>query len=331
MWFIEHKGELNFSLNRLYCSVEVSKQATWKAILRREQREQEIAALEEQVLAVRKAHGGCGLEKLYYRLQPKFIGRDRFVEIFQALGHGIKKRPNRARTTFRGHLRIHNYIEGMVVHFPDQLWQSDITYYRVGERFFYLIFIIDVYTKMILGYGAFDHMRSEANLSVLKQALKSRGNGPMLSLIHHSDHGSQYMAKTYLEHLKRHQILISMGDKAQENAYAERINRTIKEEYLDYKRISSLNQLKKELRIAVRDYNFHRPHKHLQMTTPVLFEQQLKQNSLDRYPIFLIQTQDGPDFRRRLKSISADLKIHNAFFCPIQANSMFYSKVVNRS
>ena len=74
-------------------------------------------------------------------------------------------------------------------------------------------------------------MRATDNISALKMALK-KGKSPK---IHHSDRGSQYVSKEYVRLLEINGTKVSMGKTAQDNAYAERINRTIKEEYLEYK------------------------------------------------------------------------------------------------
>ena len=76
----------------------------------------------------------------------------------------------------------------MLVNNKNQVWQTDITYYQIGDRFFYIVFIIDVYTRQILGYSASNHMRAEANVKALKMAIRNC-NGVTKGIIHHSDHG----------------------------------------------------------------------------------------------------------------------------------------------
>ncbi|MEL7006951.1 MAG: DDE-type integrase/transposase/recombinase, partial [Bacteroidota bacterium] len=177
---------------------------------------------------LRKEHPGCGVEKMYYALKPDFIGRDRFIDTFMAMGYRIVKHKNYRRTTRAGSMYYPNLIQGLQVRAPSTVWQSDITYIRIGERYHYAVFIIDVYTKKIVGYQVSDHMRAKANMLALKKALK--GNRP--PVIHHSDRGSQYTYKGYINLLTSKECRISMAESAQNNAYAERINRTIKEEYL---------------------------------------------------------------------------------------------------
>ena len=89
--------------------------------------------------------------------------------------------------------------------------------------------------------------------------------------IHHSDKGSQYTYKSYTDLLESHATTISMALSAQDNAYAERINRTIKEEYLDHWKPQSFSQLRRQVKNAVNNYNNKRSHDHLNKRNPEEF------------------------------------------------------------
>jgi DNA-binding LytR/AlgR family response regulator len=121
--------------------------------------------------------------------------------------------------------------------------------------------------KEIVGFSVSDHMRATANIMALKMALK-KWKSPQ---IHHSDRGSQYISKGYIQLLESTGTKISMGKSAQENAYAERINRTIKEEYIGHKWLRSIGQLRSIVTGAVLHYNQFRPDKNLGMLTPFDF------------------------------------------------------------
>ena len=82
----------------------------------------------------------------------------------------------------------------MSVYAPSMICQSDITYIYVGERFYYAVFIIDVYTKKIIGHQLSNHMRANANVKAMQKALENN-EAPM---IHHSDRGSQYIYNEYI-------------------------------------------------------------------------------------------------------------------------------------
>lgn len=253
-------------MNKVYRVAGVSKQAHYKFQQQTHKWEMMVNQLTVEVDAIRSEHPGCGLEKIYWGLQPKGIGRDKFIAVFQSMGYGVKKQKNFHRTTIPTHIKFPNLITGMRLDGPDQLWQTDITYVYVKDRFYYLVFIIDVYTKVIKGYAVSDHMRAEANIKALNMAF--RHSGELVGLVHHSDRGSQYVDKTYQELLHQRGIYISMGIQAQDNAYAERINGTIKNEYLKYRTIRNLEELRKQVKQAVKHYNEARPHNHLPERKP---------------------------------------------------------------
>jgi transposase InsO family protein len=308
-------------MNRLYAIAGVSKQGHHQAKAREEYWNLLINNLSVELELIRKNHPGCGLEKIYRILQPEGIGRDRFIAAFQSLGYGVLKKKNYHRTTIPTHIRFPNLITGMRLDGSNQLWQTDITYILVNGRFYYLSFIVDVYTKQIKGYSVSDHMRAEANIRALRMAFKC--SSPCLeSLIHHSDRGSQYVDKSYQKLLKQKGIYISMGMQAQDNAYAERINGTIKNEYLIYRTINNFKELKKYVRQAVNHYNNWRPHNHLKnRASPNQFEKELLHlNDQDRPTVIVyaegnykITRASSPcDFRPRTGPLAHD--------CPIVIN-----------
>jgi transposase InsO family protein len=263
---------MNYSLNTLYRAINISKQAVW-AHFQREQRD--LALLRKIIKQVdkrRSKHPGCGLEKLYWQIQPEGIGRDKFCAWMGDLGYGVVRPKNKMRTTFAAHKVFDNLIEGRVVSGPNQVWQSDITYIKVGGTFYYLTFIIDVYSRRIVGYATSKNLRAEANLRALKQALANCSAGQLKGLVHHSDRGSQYTDRRYLALLRSHNISISMGKIAQDNAYAERINGTIKNEYLVPRQPENFRQLKRQAKQAVMDYNTVRLHRSLGRQAPVDYE-----------------------------------------------------------
>jgi transposase InsO family protein len=151
-------------------------------------------------------------------------------------------------------------IEGLTIDNINRVIQSDITYFQILDQWCYLVFIEDVYSRRITGYNAGEYLFAEANVKALQMSLALRGIDQYPDLIHHSDKGSQYIYDIYVKHLKQHNIKISMCDSPYENAYTERINGIIKNEYLIPKNITSFRQLEKELARTIRLYNEERPH-----------------------------------------------------------------------
>lgn len=268
----------------MYRCVGISKQAVQQYAKQQVVYEQSLAELIVLADEIREEHPGCGVEKLYYTLQPDFIGRDKFIDIFMRIGFRVKRDRNYIRTTYSVASQYPNLIKAMLVNRPCQIWQSDITYIGVGDRFYYAVFIIDVYTKQIVGYNVCDNMRATANIAALRMALKKH-RAPK---IHHSDRGSQYIYKDYLKILEQNNCQVSMATTAQDNAYAERINRTIKEEYLNHRKLQTIAHLKSEVSKAVNHYNRKRLHNHLGRMTPDGFERAWAANTLQPKPGFFI-------------------------------------------
>lgn len=283
-------------MNGIYQIAGLSKQAYHKHRLKREHDQALVEQLRQCVEVERGDHGGGGLEKLYYRIKPDWLGRDKFVKLFREMGYGVQRKRKYARTTRSGPFRYPNLIEGLLLWEKNRLWQTDITYYRIGEQFYYLIFIIDVYTKVIKGYSVSEHIRAEANVRALKMAIDSEQIQP--GLIHHSDGGTQFLNLIYKKLGLKYQMIFSMGKIAQENAYAERVNGIIKNEYLVYRSITSVRQLKAEVRRAVDHYNYKRIHRHLPgKRSPKQFEHDLLALSTQSRPKVIVYTEGNPKIR----------------------------------
>lgn len=286
-------------MNAVYRIGGVSKQAVHKHNHQQQDRNSRLSELQVLVDEVRTDHPGCGLEKLYDTLKPSWLGRDKFVRAFMDLGYRVVRPRNFIRTTIPTALRYPNLIEGLLVRDKNRVWQTDITYFNLGGIFYYLVFIVDIYTKAIRGYQVSDHMRAEANLKALQMALKEAG--PVNGLIHHSDRGSQFTDHDYRNLLQQKNIHISMGLIAQDNAYAERINGIIKNEYLKGKVIRSLVELKREVARAVKHYNEKRIHRHLpDKQAPRQFENQLVHLTTQNRPKVIVYTEGNPKIRSAL-------------------------------
>jgi putative transposase len=154
----------------------VTRQAHHQSVLRQtEQLEKEVVyiRLMEQT---REIHPGMGLRTMYELLEPEGIGRDAFVALGLREGFRLKALEKYTRTTFSiKSNRYSNLLAGKWFTGVNQLWVSDITYIYCLDRFYYLVMIMDVYSRRILGYSLADNMRAENNLNALKMALNTRG------------------------------------------------------------------------------------------------------------------------------------------------------------
>jgi transposase InsO family protein len=183
------------------------------------------------------------------------IGRDKFFDLLRENGLMMKNRKRKTNTTYSYH-HFHKYpniVRDVIPTKGGEFIVSDITYIWIKdiENFSYLFLITDVYSRKIIGYCVSNTLKAESAVKALKMALKqiviTEG------CIHHSDRGIQY----------------ENGDPL-ENAIAERVNRTIKEEFTNEKTLSfnTFNQAKNEVPKFIRFYNEERPHRSIDMHTP---------------------------------------------------------------
>ena len=153
---------------------------------------------------------------------------------------------------------------------PEQVWVCDITYVRLGNGFVYLAVIMDVFTRAIRGWSLSRDLDTNLTLAALRGALTL-----CLPEIHHSDQGVQYAAHDYVALLNQFQIQISMAaqGKPEENGYAERLMRTIKEEEVDLSDYNDFADAYQQIGRFIEDvYMTKRIHSALGYLTPVEFE-----------------------------------------------------------
>ena len=138
----------------------------------------------------------------------------------------------------------------------------------MGDKFYYLYLITDAYSKKIVGWKLSDTLFTINAVEALKMAIRQCDS--TRGLIHHSDRGIQYACKTYTGMLSDRNIQISMTENGdpKENAKAERVNSTIKNELFKDIRFHSLAQVRESMEAAVDFYNNRRPHMSLDMMTP---------------------------------------------------------------
>src|SRR5215218_6134710 len=113
---------------------------------------------------------------------------------------------------------------------PDRIWTADVTYLPTDEGFLYLAFILDVYSRKVVGWSMASHLRTEVVAAALEMAIRRRN--PSAGLIHHSDRGVQYTALSFGKKLKKAGIVPSMSrvGSALENAISESFVSSLKGE-----------------------------------------------------------------------------------------------------
>jgi len=181
-----------------------------------------------------------------------------------------KRRKRRTTDSRHPYPRYPNLVKELSITRPDQVWVSDITYIRLHQEHVYLAIIMDVYTRSIRGWCLSRTLDQELTLTALRAALATH-----TPEIHHSDQGVQYAAYAYTDLLKLHDIQISMAaaGKAEENGYAERFMRAIKEEEVYLSEYFNFGDALQQIRHFIEDvYNTKRIHSSLGYLTPAEFE-----------------------------------------------------------
>jgi putative transposase len=259
-------------MSGFYELLQVTRQAHQQARKRNSEQLVILDRIRTFIQAQRVAHGGGGLKKLYHQMPDKPLGRDKFIDYATKAGLAQKRKRKYIRTTFSVFTMYTNLLANVTLTDINQAWSGDITYVHIGQKHAYVFLLMDLYSRRLLGYVASDSMLASINVSCLKMAIRTRKGQSLKDTIHHSDRGSQYIAGDYLMMLQDYHFKISMCSSALDNAFSERINRTIKEEYLDHHRFETLDELQKILKQSVHHYNHIRPHLKLNMMTPVEFE-----------------------------------------------------------
>ena len=155
------------------------------------------------------------------------VGRDRIASLMRAAGiQGAKRRGKPWPTTIPdpGAQRAADLVKrDFTAERPDQLWVGDLTYLRTWEGKVYFAFVIDVLSRMIVGFQFADHMRTDLVLDALRMALGLRQPGADFTLVAHTDAGSQYTSEDYTQQLDDARVPASIGSvgDAYDNALAE--------------------------------------------------------------------------------------------------------------
>lgn len=200
------------------------------------------------------------------------VGRKRIQRLMRSLNLLRPAKRTRMRTTNSQHgfPRFQNLMEGLSVSYPNQVWVADITYIRLKNSFVYLAVLMDVFTRSIRGWHLSRTLDQNLTLYALQQGLVHH-----VPQIHHSDQGIHYAFKNYILILRNHKVQISMAGvgKPEENGFAERLMRTIKEEEVELAEYNDLDDAREQIGYFLEDvYMTKRIHSALDYATPAEFE-----------------------------------------------------------
>lgn len=278
----EHRGR--FGVEPICRTLDVSASAYYQ----RASGQRSARAIEDERLLekIREAHKR-NYEAYGYRRTWKALlrageamGRDHVKRLMRQHGiQGAKRRGKSWRTTTPDPkaLRPPDLVDrDFTACRPDELWIADFTYLRCWEGVVFFSFVIDAYSRRIVGWQFANNMRTDLVLDALRMALVRRASGADVQLIHHSDAGSQYTSYDFGQVLGDHQVLQSIGSvgDAYDNAMAESLVDSFKTELISDRVWRTRSQLELAIVEYVAWFNDQRLHSALGDLPPAEVEAQ---------------------------------------------------------
>ncbi len=224
------------------------------------------------------AYGYRRLWKALLRAGEQGLARCTVRRLMKANGiRGAKRRGRAWRTTTpdpAAHRRPDLVERNFTASQPNELWVADLTYLRSWDGLSFLAFVVDVFSRKVVGWQLAPHMRTDLVLDALRMALGTRGPGADVELVHHSDRGSQYTSTDFTQELTDHGVLASVGSvgDAYDNAMAESFVDSFKTELLADRVFTSRSQLELAVVEYISWFNDDRLHESLGDIPPAEFE-----------------------------------------------------------
>jgi putative transposase len=280
MFVDEHRDR--FGVEPICRTLEISASAYYE---RRGGRRSARALEDERLLAlIREVHErnycAYGYRRMWIALrrQGEEVGRGHVQRLMKVAGiQGAKRRGKAWRTTTpdpQAHRRPDLVGRDFSAAGPDRLWVGDFTYLRSWEGASFFAFVIDAFSRRVVGWQPASHMRTDLVLDALRMALGQRRPGADIELVAHTDRGSQYTSADYTQELTDHGVLASVGTvgDAYDNAMAESFVDTFKTELVADRVWRSRSQLELAVVEYVSWFNHERLHESLGDIPPVEFE-----------------------------------------------------------
>lgn len=251
----------------------------------RRSRKPSVRALADRELIVEMHAAREGYRRVYgvrktwkeLRRRDVQVGRDRVARLMRQEGLEGVRRGKKRRTTIVDEAALERARDllqrDFVASRPNEKWVADITYIRTWNGFVYLAFILDCYSRMIVGWQLATHLRTDLVLDALEMANGLRR--PAAGLIAHTDRGSQYTSIRYTDRLDEIGAAPSVGSRgdAYDNAMAEAWVATYKSELVDGRRFASYEHVEHETLHWIGFYNEERLHEELGDLPPTEYEQ----------------------------------------------------------
>ena len=219
-----------------------------------------------------------GVEKMWKELLRLgiSIGRDQVRRLMRKLGIEGVVRGKPKRTTIPGDASdIGDLVKrNFRANRPNELWVTDLTYVRTWAGFVYTSFIIDVFSRSIVGWKVSRSLKTDTPLDALEMAMWNRRGQDLSALIHHSDRGTQYLSVRYTDRLALHGIEMSVGSRGDsyDNALAETVNGLYKAELIHRDVWENVGDVERATASWVHWWNTQRLHSAIGFVPPAEFE-----------------------------------------------------------
>lgn len=189
---------------------------------------------EKLKVEIRRVHaanfGVYGARKVWRQMKREGfrVARCTVERLMRELGLEGVRRGKKKRTTISGEeaIRPADLVRrDFTAPGPNRLWVADLSYVATWSGFAYVAFVIDAYSRFIVGWRASTSLRTDLVLDALEMAIWARRRGSLGGLVHHSDRGSQYLSIRYTERLEDAGAVSSVGSRgdAYDNALAETV------------------------------------------------------------------------------------------------------------
>jgi putative transposase len=258
-------------------SVSCSGYAEWKSGGSRQAQLSDTALLALIRTVHKETKGAYGAPRVWRELRDRGYpaGKERIRRLMQE--HGIRarhKRRYKATTDSKHSFPVApNLLDrNFRAQRPDQVWTADITYLPTTEGWLYLAIVLDLHTRMIVGWAMHERMTRQLVIDALRMAWFRRH--PRAGLLHHSDRGSQYCSHAYQDVLKQYGMQVSMSRKGNcwDNAPTESFFNSLKNERTHHARYATRAEARRDtFEYLELFYNQRRRHSALGYASPVEF------------------------------------------------------------